>query len=322
MKLPRRQFLHLAVGAAALPAVSRVAWAQAYPTRPVRMIVGFAPGGPVDLVARPLAQWLSERLGQQFIIENRPGAGTNIAAEAVVRASPDGYTLLLVVTTNTINATLYDKLNFNFIRDIVPVASIGRGAFIVVVNPSVPVKTVPEFIAYAEANPGKINMASAGNGTSNHVFGELFKAMAGVNLVHVPSRGDPQGLLGGHFDVYFSPMPASIEYIKAGKLHGLALTTAERSQALPDVPTVGEFVPGYDASSWYGIGAPAGTPAEIVNKLNKEINAALVDPKLKARLADLGGTVIAGSPSDFGRFIAAETEKWAKVIKFAGIKPV
>jgi len=322
MKLPRREFLHLAAGVAALPVVSQVATAQAYPSRPVRIIVGFVAGSATDIFARLLGQWLSERLGQQFVIENRTGAATNIATEAVVRAPPDGYMLLLVTPANAISATLYDNLNFNFIRDITPVASIVRVPFVMVVNPSFPAKTVPEFITYAKANPGKINMASGGIGTANHVAAELFKMLAGVNMVHVPSRGDPQGLLGGHFDVYFSPMPASIEYIKAGKLHGLALTTAERSQALPDVPTVAEFVPGYEASSWYGIGAPAGTPAEIVNKLNKEINAALVDPKLKARLADLGGTVIAGSSSDFGRFIAAETEKWAKVIKFAGIKPV
>jgi tripartite-type tricarboxylate transporter receptor subunit TctC len=320
MKLPRRQFLHLAAGAAALPAVSRIARAQAYPTRPVRLVVGFPASSATDIFARLLGQWLSERLGQQFLVENRVGAATNIATEAVVRAPPDGYTLLLVTPANAISATLYDKLNFNFIRDIAPVANFVRVPFVMVVNPSFPPKTVPEFITYAKANPGKINMASGGIGTANHVAGELFKMMAGVNMVHVLSRGDPQGLLAGHFDVYFSPMPASIDYIMAGKLRALAVTTAERSQAQPDVPTVAEFLPGYEASSWYGIGAPAGTPAEIVNKLNSEINAVLVDPKLKARLADLGGSVIAGSPADFGKFIVAETEKWAKVIKSAGIK--
>jgi tripartite-type tricarboxylate transporter receptor subunit TctC len=320
MKLPRRQFLHLAAGAAALPAVSRIARAQAYPTRPVRLVVGFPASSATDIFARLLGQWLSERLGQQFLVENRVGAATNIATEAVVRAPPDGYTLLLVTPANAISATLYDNLNFNFIRDIAPVANFVRVPFVMVVKPSFPPKTVPEFITYAKANPGKINMASGGIGTANHVAGELFKLMAGVNMVHVPSRGDPQGLLAGHFDVYFSPMPASIDYIMAGKLRALAVTTAERSQAQPDVPTVAEFLPGYEASSWYGIGAPAGTPAETVNKLNSEINAVLVDPKLKARLADLGGSVIAGSPADFGKFIVAETEKWAKVIKSAGIK--
>ena len=313
MKLPhRRQFLHLAAGAAALPAVSRIARAQAYPSRPVRVIVGFVAGSATDILARLLGQWLSERLGQQFVIENRTGAATNVATEAVVRAPPDGYTLLLVTPANAISATLYDNLNFNFVRDITPVASFVRVPFVMVVNPSFPAKTVPEFITYAKANPGKINMASGGIGTANHVAGELFKMLVDVNMVHVRSRGDPQGLLGGHFDVYFSPMPASIEYIMAGKLRALAVTTAERSQALPDVPTVAEFVPGYEASSWYGIGAPAGTRAEIVNKLNNEINAALVDAKLKARLADLGGTGLASAPADFSKLIAEETEKWAR----------
>src|SRR5215469_4101558 len=316
MKLPRRNFLHLAVGVATLPAVSRIARAQTYPTRPVRIIVGFAAGGATDILARLLGQVLSERLGQQFVIENRTGAATNIATEAVVRASPDGYTLLLVVPANAISATLYDNLNFNFIRDITPVASLLRVPFVMVVNPSFPAKTVPEFITYAKANPGKVKWASTGNATVTHVAGELFKMMAGVNMVNVPYRGDPHvDLLGRQVDVYFSPMPASIEYIKTGKLHGLAVTTATRSEALPDMPTV------YESSGWYGVGGPTGTPAEIVNKLNNEINAALADPQLKARLADLGGTVIAGSPSDFGSFIAAETEKWGKVVKFAGIKP-
>jgi tripartite-type tricarboxylate transporter receptor subunit TctC len=322
MKLPhRRQFLHLAAGAAALPAVSRVAWAQTYPARPVRIVVGFVAGSATDILARLLGQWLSERLGQQFVIENRTGAATNIATEAVVRAPPDGYTLLLVTPANAISATLYDNLNFNFIRDITPVASFVRVPFVMVVNPSFPAKTVPEFITYAKANPGKINMASGGIGTANHVAGELFKMLAGVNMVHAPYRGDPQVVLSGYVDVYFSPMPASIEYIKAGKLRALAVTTAERSEALPDVPTVAEFVPGYEASSWYGIGAPAGTPAEIVDKLNKEINAGLADPRIKARLDEMGGTALIGPPAAFGKLIADETEKWAKVIKVAGIKP-
>ena len=321
MNLPRRRFLHLAAGAAALPAVSRFAWAQAYPTRPVRIIVGFAAGGATDILARLLGQVLSERLGQQFVIENRTGAATNIATEAVVRAPPDGYTLLLVVPANAISATLYDNLNFNFISDITPVASLLRVPFVMVVNPSFPAKTVPEFITYAKANPGKVKWASAGNATVTHVAGELFKMMAGVNMFNVPYRGDPHvDLLGRQVDVYFSPMPASIEYIKTGKLHGLAVTTATRSEALPDMPTVDEFVPGYESSGWYGVGGPTGTPAEIVNKLNNEINAALADPQLKARLADLGGTVIAGSPAEFGKLIAEETEKWAKVIRAANIK--
>ena len=320
----RRQFLHLAAGAAALPAVSRIARAQTYPTRPVRIIVGFPPGGAADIAARLMGQWLSERLGQPFVIENRPGAGSNIATEAVVRAPADGYTLLLVSTSNAINATLYDKLNFNFIRDIAPVAGIIRVPHVMEVNPSVPAKTVPEFIAYAKANPGKINMASAGIGAAPHVSGELFKMMTGVDMVHVPYRGAAPALtdlLGGQVQVMFDTMPSSIEYIRAGKLRALAVTTATRSEALPDIPTVGDFVPGYEASAWYGVGAPKNTPAEIVDKLNKEINAGLADPKMKARLADLGGTVLAGSPADFGKLIADETEKWAKVVKFAGIKP-
>ena len=324
MKLPRRNFLHLAAGAAALPAVSRFAWAQAYPSRPVRIIAGFAPGGGVDIVARLIGQWLSERLGQQFIIENRPGAGTNIATEAVVRAPPDGYTLLLVNPANAINATLYDNLSFNFIRDVAPVAGIMVVPNVMVVHPSVPAKTVPEFIAYAKANLGKINMGSGGIGGPSHVAGELFKMMAGVDLVHVPYRGVAPALtdlIGGQVQVIFSTMTGSIEYIRTGKLRALAVTTAMRAEALPDIPTVGEFVPGYEASAWYGLGAPKNTPAEIVAKLNKEINAGLADPKLRARLADLGGTVLAGSPADFSKLIAEETDKWAKVIKSAGIKP-
>ena len=323
MKLPRRQFLHLAAGAAALPAISRIAWAQTYPNRPVRVIVGFASGGAADIMARLVGQWLSERLGQQFVIENRPGAGSNIAAEAVVRAPADGYTLLLVGVSNAINATLYDRLNFNFIRDIAPVAGIIRNTYVMVVNPSFPAKTVPEFVAYAKADPGRINFGSAGIGSPNHVTGELFKIMAGVNLMHVPYRGIAlalSDLLGGQVQVAFASMPSSIEFVRAGRLRALAVTTATRSEVLPDVPTVGEFVPGYEASAWYGIGAPKATPAEIVDKLNKEINAALADPKMKARLADLGGTPFLGSPADFGKLIADDTEKWGKVVEFSGAK--
>jgi tripartite-type tricarboxylate transporter receptor subunit TctC len=323
MKLPRRTFLQLAARAAVLPAVSRIAFAQAYPTRPVRIIVGFAPGGTADIIARLMGQWLSERLGQPFIIENRPGGGTNIATEAVVRAPADGYTLLMLSATQAINATLYDKLNFNFIRDIVPVAGTMRVPGIMVVNPSVPANTVPEFIAYAKANAGKLSMASGGIGSAGHISGELFKMMTGINIAHVPYRGGGPALtdlLAGQVQVYFSPMPAAIEYIKAGKLRALAVTTAARSEALPDIATVAEFVPGYEASTWVGVGAPKATPAEIVEKLNKEINAALADPKIKARLADLGGTVLPGTPADFGKLIADETEKWGKVVKFTGIK--
>jgi tripartite-type tricarboxylate transporter receptor subunit TctC len=323
IKLPRRKFLHLAAGAAALPVVPRIAWAQAYPTRPVRIIVGFAPGGGVDITARLIAQWLSERLGHQFVIENRPGAATNIATEAVVRSPPDGYTLLLVNSTNAINATLYDRLNFNFIRDIAPVAGIMVVPNVMVVNPSVPARTVPAFIAYAKANPGKINMGSGGNGSPTHVSGELFKMMTGVNLVHVPYRGAGPGLvdlLAGQVQVYFPTMPASIEYVRAGKLRALAVTTATRSEALPDVPTVGEFVPSYEATTWYGVGVPKNTPAEIIDKLNQEVNGALADPKIKTRFADLGGTPLPGSPAQFGKLIADDTEKWARVINSVGIK--
>jgi len=303
--------------------VSRIARAQAYPTRPVRIVVPFTPGGASDITARLMGQWLPERLGQQFVIDNRPGGGTNIGTEAVVRALADGYTLLMVGGYNAINATLYDKLNHNFIRDIAPVAGIIVVPNVMVVNPSVPAATVPEFIAYAKSKPGKTTMASAGTGTPSHVTGELFKMMAGVNLVHVPYRGGGPALtdlLSGQVQVMFATMPSSIEYIRAGKLRALAVATATRSEALPDVPTVGEFVPGYEASSWSGVGAPKATPAEIVDKLNKEVNAALDDPKMKARLADLGGVALQGSPADFGKLIADETEKWAKVIKFAGIK--
>jgi tripartite-type tricarboxylate transporter receptor subunit TctC len=323
MKLPRRKFLHLALGAAALPAVSRIARAQAYPSRPVRIVLPFAPGGGADTLARLMGQWLSERLGQQFIVENRPGAGGNVGTEAVVKSPPDGYTLLLAGTPNTINAMLYDKLNFNFVRDIAPIAAIIRQPLVMAIHPSVPAKTVPEFIAQAKANPGNINMASGGNGTTPHVAGELFKMMTGVNLVHVPYRGAGPALtdlIAGQVQVYFAQMMASIEYIRAGKLRPLAVTIATRSDALPDIPTVSEFVPGYEASTWAGVGAPKGTPIEIVDKLNNEINAALANPKFKARLADLGATVLPGTPADFGKLIADETEKWGKVIRSANIK--
>jgi tripartite-type tricarboxylate transporter receptor subunit TctC len=323
MKLPRRNFLHLAAGAAALPTFSRMARAQVYPTRPVRLIVPVAPAGASDILARLMGQWLSERLGQPFVIENRPGAAGNIGTEAVVRAPPDGYTLLLCSVNNAINATLYDRLNFNFIRDIAPVASLGGGPYVMVVNPSVPAKTVPEFIAYAKANPGKISMGSTGIGGGPHIAGELFKMMAGVNLVHVPYRGGGPALndlLGGQVQVMFPATVSSIEYIRAGRLRALAVTAATRSDALPDIPTVAEFVPGYEASFWFGVGAPKNTRADIVDKLNKEINAGLVDPKLKARFPDLGAAAFPGPSSDFAKFIAAETKKWGKVIRAANIK--
>jgi tripartite-type tricarboxylate transporter receptor subunit TctC len=323
MKLPRRNFLHLAAGAATLPAATRIARAQAYPTRPVRLIVPLAPGGATDIVARLMGQWLSERLGQPFIIENRPGGGGNVGTEVVVRASPDGYTLLMVGQSNAINATLYEKLNFNFIRDIAPVAGIMAVPIVLVVNPSVPAKTVPELIAYAKANPRKLNMASPGNGTPNHVSGELFKMMTGVDMVHVPYRsGGPAltDLLGGQVQVMFPATVSSIEYIRDGRLRALAVTTATRSDALPDVPTVGEFVPGYEASGWFGIGAPKATPAEIVDTLNREVNAVLGEPAVKVRMAELGSEIFTGSPADFAKLVAEETEKWAKVVKFAGLK--
>jgi tripartite-type tricarboxylate transporter receptor subunit TctC len=303
--------------------VSRVTWAQAYPSRPVRWILGFTSGGNTDIISRLLGQRLSEQLGQPFIIESRPGAGTNIATEAVVRAPADGHTLLFVSASNAINATLYDKLNFNFIRDIAPVASLVRAPNVMVVNPTVPAKTVPEFIAYAKANPGKINMASPGIGTTPHLAGELFKTMTGVNIQHVPYRGAAPALtdlIAGQVQLYFVTTPASIDYIRTGKLRALAVTTATRSEALPDIPSVSEFVPGYEASAWWGVGAPKDTPADIVEKLNKEINAALADPKMKARLADLGCTVLAGSPADFAKLIADETEKWGNVIRALNIK--
>jgi len=323
MKLPRRRFLHLAAGAAALPAVSRVAWAQTYPSRPVRMIVPVAPAGTTDIVARLIGPWLSERLGQQFVIDNRPGGASNIGIEAVVRASPDGYTLLMIDVSPAINATLFDKLNFNFIRDIAPIASIARVANVMVVNPSFPAKTVPEFIAYAKANPRKISVASAGIGTPNHLSGELFKALTGVEMAHVPYRGGGPAitdLLGGQVDVTFAVVTTAIEYIRTGKLRALAVTSATRQAALPDVPTMADFVPGYEAIGWFGLFAPKSTPVEIIDKLNKEVNVALADPKMKARLADLGGDTLASSPADFGRLVAADTEKWAKVIRTAGIK--
>ena len=323
MKLPRRQFLHLAAGAAALSAVSRIARAQTYPSRPVRLIVPLAPAGASDITARLIGQWLSERLGQQFVIDNRPGGGGNIGTEAAVRAPADGYTLLLVGGLNAVNATFYDKLNFNFIRDIASVASIIRTPFVIAVNPTVPAKTVPEFIAYAKTSPGKINYGSAGTGTATHLTGELFKMMAGVDMVHVPYRGAGPAfndLLAGQVQVMFPTTVSSIGYIRAGRLRALAVTAATRSEVLPGIPTVGEFVPGYEASQWYGVGVPKNTPAEIVDKLNKEINAALADPKIKARLADLGGTPLLGSSADFGKLIADETEKWGKVIQALSIK--
>jgi tripartite-type tricarboxylate transporter receptor subunit TctC len=321
MKLPRRRFLQLTAGAAALPTLSGAA--RAYPTRPVRLIVGYAAGGPTDVSARLVGQWLSERLGQQFVIENRPGAGGNVGTELVVKAPPDGYTLLLALSSNAINATLYQKLNFDFIRDIAPVASIMRQPNVMTVNPTFPAKTVPEFIAYAKAKPGKLSMASGGNGTPSHVCGELFKMMTGVDVIHVPYRGAAPALtdmMGGQVQVMFGPMIPSIEFIRAGKLRALAVTSATRSEVLPDVPTVSDFVPGYEASTWFGIVAPKKTPTDIIDRLNKEVNAGLADPKLKERFADLGATVFAGSPVDFGELIAEDTEKWGKVIKFVGIK--
>jgi tripartite-type tricarboxylate transporter receptor subunit TctC len=324
MKLPRRQFLRLAAGAAALPAASRIARAQTYPARPVRIVVGLPAGGTQDLIARLIGQWLSERLGQQFMIENRAGDGGNVGAEAVVRAPADGYTLLLVGSNHAINTTLYEKLSFNLGRDIVPVASLLRAPSVLEVNPSVPARTVPEFIAYAKANPGKLTMASAGGGTPPHIAGELFKMAAGVDMLHVPYRGGGPALidlLGGQVQVYFGALPLSIEHIKAERLRALAVTGATRSEVLPDIPTVGEFVPGYEASTWFGIGAPKSTPADIILRLNNEINAALADNRMKAKLADLGGTVLSGSAANFGKLIVGETEKWAKVIRAANIKP-
>jgi tripartite-type tricarboxylate transporter receptor subunit TctC len=324
MKLPRRKFLHLAAGAAALPAISRIASADTYPSRPVHIIVGFPPGGAGDIVARLIAQSLSERLGQPFVIENRPGAGSNLGTELVVHAPPDGYTLLFVTAANAFNATLYSDLSFNFIRDIAPVAGIARAPLVMVVNPSAPAKTVPEFIAYAKANPGKLNMASGGIGGTPHVAGELFKMMAGVDMLHVPYRGDSAALvalLGGQVQVYFATISGAIEFVRGGKLRALAVTTATRQATLPDIPTLGEFLPGYEAGTWFGVGAPKNTPAEIIDKLNKEINAVVAEPQVKARFADIGVEPISMTPAEFGKFIAAETGKWGKVIRTANIKP-
>ena len=323
MKCPRRTFLRLAMAAAALPAVSRIARAQAYPSRPVRIIVGFPPGGATDIQARLMGQWLSDRLGQQFIVENRAGASGNIGTEAVVKAPADGYTLLQVVTPNAINAALYTNLNFDFVRDIAPVVCAARLSYVVVVHPSVPAATIPEFIAYAKANPGKINYGSAGQGTPQNIACELFKMMTGLNLVHVPYKGGAPAvadLIAGHVQVVFAPVSESIQQVKAGRLRALAVTTAARLDVLPEVPTVGEFVPGYEASGFAGIGAPRNTPAEIIAMLNKELNAGLADSKIKARIVELGGTVLGGSPAEFGAVISEATEKWARVIKFAGIK--
>ncbi len=321
MKLPRRRFLHLVAGAATLPVLSRIAWAQTYPTRPVRIIVGFPAGTSSDITARLIGQWLSERLGQQFIVENRPGAGTNIAADTVVHSPADGYTLLWITQTNAINASIYAKLNFNFVGDIQPVASIIHVPAVMMVHPSVPAKTVPEFIAYAKANPGKINMSTPGIGSINHVAGELFKMMADVNLVAVHYRGSQfPDLLSGQVQVTFNPLPSSLEFIRAGKLRALAVTSATRQEVLPDIPTVGEFLPGYEATAWFGLGVPKNTPSGIVDKLNREINAGLADTKVKSRLVDLGGVPMTMTPGEFGKFIASETEKWAKVVKFANIK--
>ena len=320
----RRQLLYLAAGSTALAATAKISWAQTYPTRPVRILVGFTAGGNFDIVARLMGQWLSEQLHQPVIVENRPGASSNLATEAVIRAPADGYTLLLGGTVNAVNATLYEKLSFNFIRDVAPVSGVVRFPNVMTVSASFPAKTVPEFIAYAKANPGKINHGSSGNGTTQHLAGELFKMMTGVNFIHVPYRGAPQAitdLLSGQVQVLFEPLPASIQFIKSGKLRALAVTTATRSEALPDLPAMGEFVPGYEASGWIGVCVPKNTSIEIIEKLNKAINAGLADPKMKARFADLGATTLAGSSADFGKLIAEETEKWGKVIRAANIKP-
>ncbi len=323
MKLPRRRFLHLALGAGMGLAMPRIARAQAYPARPVRIVVGFPPGSGTDITARLIAQWLSERLGQQFVVENRPGAGNNLATEAVIRAPADGYMILLVGVPSAINATLYQNLSFNVIRDLAPVVAISQVPNVMEVHPSVPVTTVPEFVAYAKANPGKLNFGSGGNGTSQHVCGELFKMMAGVDMVHVPYRGAALALvdlLAGQMQVMFDVMPGSIQHIKDGKLRALAVTTAARSDALPDLPTVADFLPGYEGSSWYGLGVPNGTPADIVDRLNKEVNAALADPRMKARLAEMGAMALGGKPADFATLLAGETEKWGKVVKFSGAR--
>ena len=324
MRLPRRQFLHLAAGTSALPVVSRIARAQAYPSRAVRIIVAVPAGGPIDLAARLIGQWLSERLGQPFVVENRPGAGNNIGTEAVARAPADGYTLLVTAAAAAINATLFDKLGYNFLRDFAPIASINHIPLILVVHPSFPAATVSELIAYAKANPGKVNMATPGLATAPDLAGELFKMMTGVDIVVVRYRGSPAALtdlIGGQVQAVFDAVPTSIEHVRTGNVRGLAVTGSTRLDALPDLPTVADSVPGYEASSLYGIGAPRNTPAEVIDRLNKEVNAALADPKLKARLADLGGTPFGGSSAEFGKLMADETEKWGKVVKFAGIKP-
>jgi tripartite-type tricarboxylate transporter receptor subunit TctC len=324
MRLPRRTFLRLAAGAVALPAVSRIASAQAYPSRPIRIIIGYTPAGSADITARLMGQWLSERLGQTVVIENRPGAGTNLATEAVVRAPADGYTLLLVAPANAINATLFEKLNHNYLRDIAPVAGINRFPNVMEVNPSVPVKTVPEFIAYAKANAGKLSMASSGAGSTIHMSGELFKMMTGINMTHVPYRGSAPALtdmISGQVQVMFDNIPTSIEHIRAGKLRALAVTGSTRSELLPDIPMVADYIPGYEASAWYGLGAPRGTPPEIIEKLNTTVNAILAEPAVKKKFADMGATLIVSSPADFGKYVADETEKWGKVAKFSGAKP-
>jgi tripartite-type tricarboxylate transporter receptor subunit TctC len=324
MKLPRRQFLHLAAGAAALPVLPCIARAQAYPSRPVRIVAAFAAGGGVDITARLIGQWLSDRLGQPFVVENRPGAGGNIGTEAVVNAASDGHTVLLATVPNAVNATLYEKLNFNFIRDTAPVAGIIRVPMVILLHPSVPATTVPELIAYAKANPGKVNMASAGTGSAPHMAGELFNFMAGVNMVHVPYRGQGPALsdlLGGQVQVYFATTPGTSDFVRTGKLRALAVTTATGAEVFSKLPKVGDFVGGYEASQWYGMAAPKNTPVEIIDRLNREINAALTDPRMRAKFAEIGGEPLAGSPSEFGRLIAEETDKWGKVVKFTGLKP-
>jgi tripartite-type tricarboxylate transporter receptor subunit TctC len=323
MTLRRRHFLRLAGAVLATPAITRHAFAQAYPSRQIRLILGYPPGGSADITARLISQWLGERIGQSVIIESRPGGGTNIATEAVINAPPDGYTLLLVAPANAINASLYEKMSHVFLRDIAPVAGLIRFPNVVVVNPSLPINSIPELIAYAKANPGKLNMASSGNGSTIHVSGELFKMLTGINMVHVPYRGGALALtdmIGGQVQVMFDNIPTAMEFVRSGKLRGLAVTGAAKSETLPDLPTVAEFVPGYEATSWYGVGAPKGTPAEIIEKLNHEVNAILADPKTKARFAELGATLLPGSAADFGKLVADETEKWAKVVKFSGAK--
>ena len=324
MKLSRRSLLHLSAGAVALPALSRRARAQTYPVGPIRLIIGYTPGGSADITARLTGQWLSERLGQSVIVESRPGGGTNIATEAVVRAPPDGYTLLLVAPANAINATLYDKLSFDFLRDIVPVAGIIRFPNVVDVNPSLPVKSIPELIAYAKTNPGKLNIASSGNGSTIHMSGELFKMMTGINMVHVPYRGGAPALtdlIAGQVHVMFDNIPTSAEHVRSGRLRGLAVTGTARSHVLPELPTVADFLPGYEASAWYGLGAPRNTPTAVIDRLNDAVNAILADPTSQGRFAELGASLLPGSPADFGKLLADETEKWGKVVKFAGAKP-